>query len=160
MDTFDRVFKREAERVLKQSSGSTEGTVPEPGQRFWIEGSPISKKRPRFSSGKVYNPTFARDQKDRMILKMQYRGLKPIESPVSVSMTFHLPIPQSASKRKKNAILGDFCVGSMDLDNLVKQYLDIMNQIIIKDDRQVINLLAKKIYSDKPGVQIEVFHRG
>lgn len=75
-------------------------------------------------------------------------------------MTFHMPIPESLSKRKKSALLGEFCLGVIDLDNLVKQYLDLMNTIIIKDDRQVVILLAKKIYSDKPGVKIEVYHRG
>lgn len=156
MDSFDRVLKDQTTRLFKTADGTAETNLPGTEHTFWIEGNPIPKKRPRFSKDKVYNPTFQRDQKDRMLLKMQCRHLKPLECPVFVHMEFHMPIPKSASKKVSKRLCDEFYVGSIDLDNLIKQYLDIMNKIVFNDDRQVVALSSKKFYSDTPGVRIRV----
>lgn len=43
-----------------------------------------------------------------------------------------------------------------DVDNILKFYLDVLNKIVVKDDNQVVEVRARKIYSSKPGVHLRI----
>lgn len=81
---------------------------------------------------------------------------EPIETPCKVNVTFHMPIPQSWSQKKKCESLGMPHVKKPDIDNIVKGLFDAANGIIWKDDNQVCELTCRKIYSDQPRIEIEV----
>jgi hypothetical protein len=46
-----------------------------------------------------------------------------------------------------------------DIDNIAKTYLDAMNGVIFVDDTQVVELHVKKVYAEKPGVDVMVMER-
>ena len=43
-----------------------------------------------------------------------------------------------------------------DIDNLQKFVLDCLNEIVIRDDSQVVEIRARKVYSMKPGTLIRI----
>lgn len=75
-----------------------------------------------------------------------------------VDLTFYLPIPKSASMVKKNAMAWNLDKPNVkpDTDNLVKFYFDCGNEVLWKDDKQIMSLTAKKKYSYNPRVEINI----
>ncbi|CZR99694.1 Endodeoxyribonuclease RusA [Clostridioides difficile] len=41
-----------------------------------------------------------------------------------------------------------------DLDNIIKSVADSLNGIAYKDDSQIVEVVSKKYYSDKPRVEV------
>lgn len=125
-----------------------------------IPGIPIGKGRPRAfrmgSSVRLYTPK-ATAMWERVIAThakaaMGYRD--PLEGAISLDITFALPIPESWSKRRK-AAPGEH-ISRPDLDNLLKAVLDGFNGIVFRDDSQITQLHANKVYAEEPGVFVMV----
>ena len=83
---------------------------------------------------------------------------KPLETPVSVYLYFKMPIPDSYSKKRKEACLNGLekHLKKPDIDNLAKALLDGMNGIVYQDDCQITSLHMTKVYSNTPSVEILV----
>ena len=82
-----------------------------------------------------------------------------IKGPVTVSLWFTLPQPQtrvprpkSADPRKRNPVPDT----KPDLDKLARGTLDALNRIAFEDDARVVDLHVSKVYGDRVGVQIRV----
>ena len=74
-----------------------------------------------------------------------------------VRLVFGIPIPVSACNAQKNAKLWGFELPLLkDLDNCEKFYLDSMSGICFHDDRQVVSLSSKKLYTEKPFTIIKI----
>ncbi len=71
---------------------------------------------------------------------------------MKLEITFKLLRPKSVSAKKRPDP-----ITRPDLDNLVKAVKDALNGVLWRDDSQVIELEAKKIYGNPPGVEIEVW---
>lgn len=88
-------------------------------------------------------------------LKMQLRLFKanhiplkvPIE-PLALGLRFYLEFPKKP-KWSRPAV-------RPDLDNFCKSVKDAANGILWKDDGQIVFLIAEKVYSYKPGLEIFV----
>lgn len=74
----------------------------------------------------------------------------PLDCPVEVSLTFHMPRPKTVRRRWHTV--------KPDLDKLVRSVLDSITGNIIIDDSRVIMLVAFKVYADEeiPGVEVSV----
>ncbi len=74
----------------------------------------------------------------------------------SISMDFvaKMPMAPSWTEKKKKDLAGKECTAKPDLDNLLKFYMDVMNEIAYLDDRLISEIHAKKIYSDNSGIEI------
>jgi Holliday junction resolvase RusA-like endonuclease len=72
---------------------------------------------------------------------------EPICVPITVIFNFYMPIPQSLSKKVHE---NDPHIKKPDIDNLVKMYLDAMNQMVFKDDSLIYRTSAIKVYSVSP----------
>lgn len=85
-------------------------------------------------------------------------GKKPIEGAVFISFIVYMPIPTSQTKKWKAAALRNDIYPTVkpDLDNLVKAVLDAINGIVFIDDKQIVDLIVKKRYSDKPRINVAV----
>ncbi len=131
-----------------------------------VSGEPIAKKRPRFvRRGKfvgTYNCQDTEEGKfkwDLLKLILPYRDedapLVPSGVPVSLSVTFFMPIPASMSK-KQMLLSGGRHIKKPDTDNLLKFLKDCGNGVLWADDSQVWQVHAEKVYSAQPCTEITV----
>lgn len=141
-------------------------------RRFEIEiaGQPVAKGRGRIGTmpikgtskvrGMIYTPKKTASYENRIKAAAQEAmiGQNPITGAVFVSVTAYVGIPESWSNKKKaQALAGELLpVTKPDIDNYVKSAFDGINTIIIADDNQVTNCGARKLYSEKPRLFIEV----
>ena len=90
---------------------------------------------------------------------MPYRPVWPLKGPVRLVFTAYMPIPASASKKRKAAMQAGKIghIVKPDVDNLAKQLLDAMSRLWFwEDDRQVVELVARKRYGESPRWVVEV----
>lgn len=126
-------------------------------------GKPMPLKRHRLTRGKrMYDPSH-QDKKNWMKSVKQYHPIKPLESVLELKIIFFFRRPKSHYGTGKNSEIlrknaPKYMNRTPDIDNLVKFYLDAMNGIFFKDDRQIISLISEKRYcdaipgeKDKPG---------
>ena len=134
-----------------------------PDLTITIPGKPIAKKRPRFARrGKfvtTYNCQETEEGRFMFSLMAQLReGWQPIQGPVRLEALFMMPIPTSASRKKRlDMALGNIRhVKKSDTDNLLKFLMDCANGILWKDDSQVFSIYATKFYAETPGTTITI----
>lgn len=91
---------------------------------------------------------------------VQESGRFPLVGPVAVDATFTMPKPKSAPKRRRT-----FPTPRPDVDKLLRAVFDAMQAAgVVKDDAQVIDVSARKVYPDEapqalpvPGLFLFVF---
>jgi len=84
-------------------------------------------------------------------------GREILHGPVTVVIEANFPVPASVSKPERFRMLaGAKYPRRYDIDNLVKAIFDGMNGIVFTDDRQVTDLVARKTYSERTGVLVQV----
>ena len=124
---------------------------------------PVPKARPRATMARghaqIYTPKTTADYEKKIAAawKQQF-GDTPMEGPLSVRIHFGLPIPRSASKKDKEAMLNleQKPTKKPDLDNLAKAVMDALNGIAYKDDDQIVTLLLRKFYFESPFIRIRI----
>lgn len=124
-------------------------------------GDPIPQKRPRFARKGPHVTCYDPLSKEKEQLKWQIRSQfreEPLLIPLKLDLIFYMPIPQSLSGVKKKQMANGLIahIKKPDLDNLQKFILDCLNGLAFKDDAQVCEIRAKKIYSTKPGTLIRL----
>ena len=120
---------------------------------------PQAKQRPHFANGHAYTPQKTREYEEAVSLIAKASIRKPFEGAVRLKAIFYMPIPKSWSKAKrKDAIDGKVChTTKPDTDNLLKAIMDSLNGGIgYYDDKQVVEIIAEKLYSDNPRTEIEL----
>ena len=124
-----------------------------------VPGRPRGKARPRFHNGHAYTPKNTRDfEKEIRVCYLQQDGRK-IDGSVSVSIEAIFKIPESWSKKKKWETIdqGKRPEVRPDIDNIVKIVMDALNGVAYKDDSQVVDISARKVYGlGYEGVHITV----
>jgi Holliday junction resolvase RusA-like endonuclease len=79
-----------------------------------------------------------------------YVPTAPLSGPICLDFVAALPVPASASNKKRAAMLAgdEFPAKKPDLDNLAKQLKDAMTRLQFwGDDSQIVVLRCKKIYA-------------
>jgi Holliday junction resolvase RusA-like endonuclease len=127
-----------------------------------IAGEPVAKARPRLTRrGIAYTPAHTRkyEAHGRLAAQLAMDGRPPIEVPVRLELVAELPIPVSWSGRRRAlAVTGDLLPTSRpDVDNYIKAGLDSLNEIVVRDDSQVIEITARKRFSVAPKLVMTVF---
>jgi len=124
---------------------------------FVLYLNPIPKGRPRFNTKtkRVYTPertkTFQNEVRKLVCLNLgQYFDYPMFEKgvPVCVSLDFVYQRTLDLSKKRYKDILIWREIGD-DIDNLVKSVLDALNDVLWADDRQVVEIRARKLWAKK-----------
>jgi Holliday junction resolvase RusA-like endonuclease len=131
---------------------------------YMVEGNPIGKGRPKFarrgSFVSAYTPTKTRDYENviKEVAKKAMGSNEILETPVTVAIYITVPIPASYSKKRTEACLKDIerPIKKPDIDNIAKCFLDAMNDIVYKDDTQVLTLHVTKVYGTVGMVEVMV----
>ena len=125
--------------------------------QFIVKGRPQGKKRPRFSriSHTVYTPqeTISYENQIAMAFKAGGGRCIPEGQCVAVSVTAFFPVPKSYSKGKRKACIDGYIWPDKkpDIDNVLKVVLDALNGLAYDDDKQVIEAICRKYYTDGEG---------
>lgn len=123
-----------------------------------VPGSPHPWRAPLVTrKGFAYDSKSDIKKKIKAIIKGQF-NLDPIKGPVHLSLIFEMPIPKSASKKKKLDMLENKIKPTTrpDLTNLQKLIEDCLIGSVIVDDNQVISVNSKKLYSSHPQTKVFV----
>jgi Holliday junction resolvase RusA-like endonuclease len=131
---------------------------------YMVEGNPIGKGRPKFARRgnfvSTYTPTKTRDYETviKEAAKKAMGSNELLETPVTVAIYITVPIPQSYSKKRSEACLNgsEKPIKKPDIDNIAKCFLDAMNDIVYKDDTQVLTLHITKVYGTVGMVEVMV----
>lgn len=127
-----------------------------------IYSNPVPKARPRtvFKNGKIrtYTPqkTKVFENEIRSLALIAMREKKITEKPIMLKVNFGIPVPQSWSQVKKNKAFDNAIkpITRPDLDNYIKCILDGLNNVVFKDDSQVVEITASKNYMQIPKTDI------
>ena len=134
--------------------------------KFSVPGTPCGKGRPRFFGGHAVTPAKTRNYEalvkyeashalDTMVVKPDY------SQPCRVGIKAFFGVPKSYTK-KQRALISEYGSsrvrpGKPDIDNIIKAILDGMNAIIYRDDVQVTELRASKLWAcdgEQPRVEV------
>lgn len=98
-----------------------------------------TKQRPRFGRGRAYTPAATRNWEESLAWSFVERHGRPrLAGPIRVELSF--------SGVRAN----------QDIDNLAKSCLDALNGIAFEDDRQVVELIARKAKAGPPRTTISI----
>lgn len=127
-------------RGLPAPQGSKRIITPKHGRPVMVEASKAARPWRQLLAGEL----------GRAFGELRATDLAaPWDGPVDVRLVFHLLRPRTVKRQWP-------CV-SPDVDKLVRSVLDALQLAgVVRDDAQVVRLVATKIYSDTPGVRVSV----
>jgi Holliday junction resolvase RusA-like endonuclease len=120
--------------------------------RMVFDIDPCPASRPRVSRWSTYYPKKYTQFRNEMKALTSEMDTTPCEKLISVDIEFNVRIPKSWTKKKKKEKNGQYCDNGCDIDNYLKAILDSLNGVLFVDDRQVVEVYARKRYSDKPNI--------
>lgn len=132
---------------------------------FFVPGAPVGKGRPKVSSrggkfARMYTPEKTASYESLIALAAQeaMAGNRLIAGPADVEISMFLPVPTSWSKKKQAAALQGqvYPTKKPDADNVIKAIFDGINGVVWVDDVQACDIVVRKRYADKPGVEVSV----
>jgi Holliday junction resolvase RusA-like endonuclease len=128
---------------------------------FSVYGNPVPKKRARVTrSGHAYTPkeSLEYEKEVAMMAKSAMGGSEPLKTPVAAYIYINYAVPPSYTEKRRKACLNHSerptKANLGDIDNVAKQVLDAMNEIVYEDDRQVVSLHVTKKYDTIASVHV------
>jgi len=130
---------------------------------FIYYGIPTGKGRARVSTrggfARAYTPKKTQEAEQSLQAQAaQYRPEKLMSNPVFVFMNIYVPIPKSFPKKKRELALKGWLrpPTKPDGDNIEKLTSDAFNGLFWEDDKQVVDMIRRKWYSDIPRIHFEI----
>lgn len=141
---------------------------------FTVYGEPKGKGRPRVSVrkfkdatgkekafSKAYTPqdTVNYETLVRTEYRMQCEEFKfPDKQMLDMRIQAFYPIPKSVSKRMRERMINHEVrpTKKPDSDNIIKIIADSLNNIAYHDDSQIVDVMFRKFYAEKPRVTVTI----
>jgi len=82
-------------------------------------------------------------------LSARFAGAQPVDGAIGIEIIFRVKRPKTVKR--------EYPTVAPDLDKYIRGVLDSLTGIGYIDDSQVIDINAKKVYSDTPGADIKLF---
>ena len=134
--------------------------------RIEVYGQPQGKQRARVCMrggfAKAYTPETTASYENLINLSyIQALNGAPSpywDNPVRIRIQAIYQIPKSFSKKRTAAALDGLIRPQVkpDIDNVVKIVCDALNKVAYKDDTQVVEMAACKLYGVEPMVRIDI----
>lgn len=131
---------------------------------FTVPGAPVGKGRPRIGRvaghARMFTPEKTANYENlvRHCAAVAMAGRSPIVGACIAVLDVIVPVPQSWSKKKQaQALAGEVRPTTKpDIDNVLKALADAMNQVVWRDDSQLVQVVMSKAYGAAPGVRVQV----
>lgn len=129
-----------------------------------IPGAPKVKGRPRFAriGGFIRAYTPQETHKAEAFIAKCFKEQAPKKTPeydwLEVFCTFHIPLPEAYSHKKKQSMEGTPCIKRPDIDNYLKLVLDGLNGVAWADDNAIACIRAEKKYSAYPRTDVNIYY--
>lgn len=133
---------------------------------FVIPGVPVGKGRPKFARRgnfvSTYTPekTASYENLVKMAAAKAMAGRDVIAGAVCVGIHLFVTPPASWSQKKQREAVaggrGIYPTSKPDVDNVIKGIFDAMNEIVWKDDKQVVDVVVSKRYCTSARAVVEV----
>lgn len=130
---------------------------------FTVLGEPRGKSRPRFNphQKKPYTPdgTVAYERLIQWEYLRQCKNYRfPDDVPLRLDIVAYYGIPQSASKKKQDAMVRALLrpTKKPDYDNVQKIVGDALNKVAYKDDSQIVDSRVQKFWSYTPKIFVTI----
>jgi len=82
-------------------------------------------------------------------LAARFAGAKPIDGAMGLDVTFYVQRPRSVKRQYPSV--------APDLDKYLRAVGDALSGVAFQDDSQIVDIRARKVYSDTPGAEIKIF---
>lgn len=120
-----------------------------------VDGIPAALQRHRscILNGMVHTYDSQKKLKQQVlkaVLMQIPKDFVPFTIPVEMIVEFHMPIPNSFSKRKRRALSGQPHGKKPDLSNLIKFFEDTFNGVLYHDDSLIAKIHCSKVQSHEP----------
>lgn len=124
---------------------------------YVLSGPPIPLKRGRHDrrTGHVYNSQKKIMDAHRLELQTQNPTQLP-NVPLRMDVVFYMPLPKQKKIREQYKAQY-YHTNPKDLDNLTKMLLDVIQPILISDDKLIACINAQKIYDENPRTEFEIY---
>ncbi|RUL56477.1 RusA family crossover junction endodeoxyribonuclease [Lysinibacillus antri] len=132
--------------------------------QFEIPGDVQAQQRPKFSRAgngvKAVDPQESRDYKSFVrLVASQHAPDVLITEPIKLTIDVYRKIPKDKQTGPKMKLIGEGKLRPTtkpDIDNLAKGIKDGLSKVLWHDDSQVIELVARKWYSENPRAVVTV----
>lgn len=121
-------------------------------QKFIFDIQPVPASRPRVTRWSTYYPKRYTEFREAMEPIVEKIKINPTDSLLRVKIDFHVGMPKSWSKKKRNRLDGKYCTNNADLDNYEKAILDSLEGTLFVNDNQIVDMHARKFYSSDPRI--------
>lgn len=156
-DKFNEDLLLEAQKRIEEAKNTLK--YYQVKMTFYEE--PIQSHRPRANYGTrgLYVP-LAKENMDfiKKFIKKLKKDIKLIAVPMKVELIAYLPMPKNL--KPVEVLLYETChdmaSSKPDFDNILKAYVDMIQDSIILDDDIVSESIFKKYYSLKPRVELTI----
>jgi Holliday junction resolvase RusA-like endonuclease len=129
--------------------------------RIVLAGAVMGKQRPRFTQAgqQPYTPTKSVHYEARLAHEAQHAmaGRPLLSGPLRVDIEVRMQVPVSKPRKWQAQALSGVIrpTKKPDIDNVAK-FIDALNLIVWSDDAQIVELTARKFYSESPALIITV----
>ncbi|KKN61919.1 hypothetical protein LCGC14_0516880 [marine sediment metagenome] len=138
---------------------------------FTIPGKPIPMGRGRIATTKRGKPYIITPMRTRVwqnqaipFVRQAMAGRDIIKTPVAIETVFYFAPPKSWSQKQKTMALGGelWAISKWmgDVDNLLKQVLEICTGVVFEDDIQVVEATSERHYSKNEGTLVNILDLG
>ena len=115
-----------------------------------IEGKIKGKARPRVYNGHAFTPKDTVNYENWVKLCYQQQCGELLQGSIRANIIAYYKIPKSYSKKRVQAIREgkEYPQKKPDIDNCIKVILDALNGIAYEDDKQVVQVIAVKKWTE------------
>lgn len=115
----------------------------------------VGKGRPRWTGTRMVTPETTKVFEQQVAYRYKVHG-HMFSGPVSIKIDCGFAPPKAASKKARDAMIGQVYTHKPDADNITKAILDALNGVAYADDRMVWSVSCVKRYALEDSIMLTI----
>ena len=128
-----------------------EHTSVEAPLRYIIPGKPVPLQRPRYSIAHIYDCQKREKASARIWIQNQHGDTDLYAGSLLLNVEFYFETP-----KRTQSLNGKYHIGPPDTDNCLKFLCDISQGLLYKNDSQIAQIIATKLYDRTPRTEFTI----